>query len=1200
MKCPKCGVENPGTNKFCSECGFNLQEFSTADRMDIVKKDIPESLVKKILLTKDTIEKERRDVTVIFVDISGSTAMSESLDPEELTLLMNDCFRKLSAMVYRYEGIIDKFIGDCVMAIFGAPVAHEDDPERAILACLDMQIAINEINARLDKSQQKLDIHSGINTGKVIAGKVGSDLQMEYTVMGDTVNVAQRLKDLASPGTILVGPETYNRTKHAFDYMSLEAVRLKGKTLSITPYEVIGKKWGSEFGLTAIRSDLIGRDTEFSKLKEGYTNLLEGQSSIYLVKGDIGIGKSRLLYEFKKFLTISDPNGALIDGRGVSYESSIPFKSFADSLKNWLLAEQSLVTDDASKVIKKRIAMYCGDEVDDVAPYLYKLLNIELNEKQLEKIRYLDSHSLQLQIFLAVATLFEKLAEERPIVYIIDDIQWIDSASLDLINFLIPLTKKIRVIFYLSYRVGELSSVRGLINTIEHECSDITTEINLKNLNPEHSVTLIDNLIGQDIPDSLRDYIIHKSGGNPFFIEEIVRSIIESGMLVGTGDVTQEIKIPGSIEAAVTSRIDSLNKEAKYLLKIASIIGRSFPKELLEEVIRDREIYKHIDELEEAEFIIKINKDNRIFYAFRHPLFHEATYDSLLKSERTIYHKVIAEIIETTFKGRIDGYYATLAQHYYNCDNVEKAREYSLRAGDEAAALYANEEALTHYNRALSVVEDEMTKAMIYEKIGDIEMLIGRIDDAAHHFHEAGEIAEDEQIKARLILKSAMIMRLTGKIDEAISMMKQAMARIEGTATPALIDIKYNLANVLTEAKAETKQAASLVEEGIEHARTIGDVKLEADGLRLKGQILWRMGKGEEAVIKILHDCQRLYEKFEEQNALAQLFILMGVIARSEGRLNIAIDYIKKAISIAKKIGHKRQLSIAYNNLGVYYDLIGDLKSSLNYHEENLAIRQQLGDKKGEAIVYYNIGTLKKQTDQRDVGMEYFYKAKEIFEQMNDVRGTIVTYLTIAEELFHLNKKDEAVEYYEKAWRIAQEKQDKILLSEVYYQYGVYFLNLKNTNKALEFFEYAKAPILEEGDKTRISRLYSSLARVYIEKEDSQAMHYAQDGLNFAIEARVKQDEVDCLKTLGRAQALVAGQVDEGIKNIKRAIALAKEKNYVIQRARGFFALGEVLIKDNKPQQALKHLERAKKIFSEFNAKFHVEETNQLIQKISR
>ena len=306
--------------------------------MDIIRKDIPDSLVKKIIHTKDTIEKERKDVTVIFADISGFTTMSEALDPEELTLLMNECFRKLGAMVYRYEGIIDKFIGDCIMAIFGAPVTHEDDPERAILACLDMQNALKEINNSLDPSFKKLTIHSGVNTGVVIAGKVGSDLQMDYTVMGDTVNVAQRLKDISPQGGILAGKETYNRSRHAFDYLPHEPVQLKGKKEKVKPYEVVGRKWGSEFGLGAVHSDMVGRDQELDQLKQGYEDLKKEKTSVFVIKGEIGVGKSRLLYEFKKYLTMSAPDIALIDSRGVSYESSIPLKSFADSLRHFLAA----------------------------------------------------------------------------------------------------------------------------------------------------------------------------------------------------------------------------------------------------------------------------------------------------------------------------------------------------------------------------------------------------------------------------------------------------------------------------------------------------------------------------------------------------------------------------------------------------------------------------------------------------------------------------------------------------------------------------------------------------------------------------------------------------------------------------------------------------------------------------------------------
>src|SRR4030042_2466260 len=368
MKCPGCGAENPPKNKFCGECGAKLIAASQ-DRIDLVRKDIPESLVKKILLTKDNIEKERKDVTVIFADISGFTSMSEKLDPEELTNIMNECFRKLSTMVYRYEGIIDKFIGDCIMAIFGAPVTHEDDPERAILACLDMQNALDDININLKAGFKTLTIHSGVNTGKVIAGKVGSDLQMDYTVMGDTVNVAQRLKDLSPPSTIYVGPETYNRARHAFDFMPLEPTRLKGKIETIRPYETLGRKLGSEYGSGAIHSDLIGRDQEMEQLKKGVDALTEKKSAIHIIKGEMGVGKSRLLYEFKKYLTITARNVTLLDSRGISYESSIPLKSFSDTIRSFLLSGDNRPADMNDSVIKHRLQQLIADD-KEIIPYL--------------------------------------------------------------------------------------------------------------------------------------------------------------------------------------------------------------------------------------------------------------------------------------------------------------------------------------------------------------------------------------------------------------------------------------------------------------------------------------------------------------------------------------------------------------------------------------------------------------------------------------------------------------------------------------------------------------------------------------------------------------------------------------------------------------------------------------------------------------
>lgn len=1199
MKCPTCQAENPPKNKFCGECGHKLQEPVIENRMDIIKKDIPESLVKKILLTKDTVEKERKDVTVIFADISGFTTMSEQLDPEELTILMNKCFRKLGAMIYRYEGIIDKFIGDCIMAIFGAPVTHEDDPERAILACLDMQNALKEINDNLDSSLEKLTIHSGINTGVVIAGKVGSDLQMDYTVMGDTVNVAQRLKDISPPGGILAGKETYNRSRHAFDFMPHEPAQLKGKKEKVMPFEVIGRKWGSEFGLGAVHSDLIGRDQELDTLKQGYTDLTKAKSSIFVIRGEIGVGKSRLLYEFKKFLTISAPDIALVDSRGVSYESSIPLKSFADSLRHFLYADVPSGLEISETPIREKMKSLLADEADDIAPYLLKMMNMTLDKDQVEKVLHLDSHSLQLQIFLAVATLFEKITEEKPLILMIDDIQWVDSTTVEIVNFLLPMVKKNKFSLYLSYRIGDISNIQALLNTIYDEYKDYAIELDLKNLNQEYSSQLIVNLTSQEIPESLCKFIIAKSGGNPFFIEEIVRRLIESGKLAKDDKLAPDsIQIPGSIDAAVTSRIDGLNKEAKYLLKIASIIGRSFPQELLKEIVKEKESYQHIDELEAAEFLVKINKDNNVFYAFRHVLFQEVAYNSLLKSERIIYHKVIAETIEEKFKDAIEGYFGTLAHHYYTCKIFDKALHYSLKAGDEAAQLYANEEALSYYNQALSVVEDQPQKALILEKIGDIEFMIGRVEDSLKHYREAKRLVKDKSQQAHSISKIAKVLEQIGKLDESIDIMYKAIKMVEGSETPAAVELYYNLSSILIESKAESEQAMTLVDKGIATAKKIGDKHLQAEGMRARAHILWRLGKNEET-LELLKKTQSIYEELGEIKVLPYLFLLVGAVYRTMGNINAAIEFVKKTIDIAKKIGNRRVMAMGYNNIGVYYSFLGDYPTAIDFTEKNVEIRRQLGDKKGEGIGLMNIGLTYRFLGKYEAVLDYYNEAKDLFESINEIRSTLTVYAMIADILIIRKQPEKAQMYYEKSLKIARKTQERTLVGETLYRYGGYFQDIGDLKKAQEYYKQAEPMLLECDDRHMLSELYASWADTYIKTRDGKALQYAEKSLKYGLETKIKNIEIRSLRIFGRAQAIVGDNPSEGIKNIKRSIGIAKEINALTQMAHSLYALGEVLITNDKPAQALEYLNQAKKLYTDFNAPLWIEQTDVLIKKIS-
>ncbi len=1197
MKCPQCGFENPTNNKFCGECGFNLRSYSSIERMELLKKSIPDNLVKKIISTKHTAAKERRNVTVVFADISGFTSLSEKLDPEELTALMNECFQKLGLMVYRYEGIIDKFIGDCIMAIFGAPVSHEDDPERAILSSIDMQAALDEINRKSGDKVTELQIHIGVNTGEVIAGRVGSDLQMEYTVMGDTVNVAQRLKDVAAPGTILVGPETYHRTKHAFDFIQLEPIQLKGKEELITPFEVIGKRWGSEYGLGSFRSNLVGREQELNQLKSAASDSIE-QSRVFFIKGEIGVGKSRLLYELKKFLTMSAQNIAILDTRGISYESLIPYKAFSDCLRRYLLAG-SKIGEDTRSVIEKVLKSLLREEYEATGAYIFKLLNLTLNETEQSKIEFLDAHTLQLQILLATASLFEKIAQQNRLVLIIDDIQWLDSGSIEILNFLLPLLKKSKMVFLLSYRTSDSKQIEKFLDNISSAYSDIIEKITLENLSYEASMILIENLLGKDIDENMKKHLFQRSSGNPFFIEEIARQIVETGMLDKKKPLAlEQIELPGSIETVVTARYDALSKEAKYLLKIGSIIGRSFPKTLLETVVSEKEILGYLDELETAELFVRINHENSICYTFRHPIFQEVAYRSLLRSERVIYHKIIAEAIESKFLKVIGGSANLLAHHYYECKQFSKAATYAIQAGDESASLFANEEAIKNYELAASIAEKEEIKAEALEKLADVLFLkSAEVSQILNLYDQAKALIGDDLLKAKINGKIARVHWRSGRLDSSIQILRSTIKDIENSDSIVLANLAYQLSDALLESKSETEQAEQYVEYGMRIANRLNDKEAEIFGMRMKAQILWRKGKG-DAALKILLDCESEYEKLPDLQSRASFYILTGSVYRALGNLKKAIEYCKKSNDISQQIGNQRFLSLGYNNIGIYYELSGDVSKGLEYYQKSLAIRMRLGDRRGEAISTFNIGTLKARIGEKNQALEYFKQALRTAKEIADIRAVFNCLLAIANTYIDNGEYSTASKYLEDAESIAEQKHEALMQCEILYFRSRSYLQANDTRKAKEYV--LKTLDLEAtiASKELLSRSYSLLAEILLKENDIQAVHYAQESLKITQSSNEKHGEINALRILGMAQAILADDSRTGIKNIKQAITLAKESGLMILYADGLMALARVMIFEKNNKLAENYLMQAKRIYTDLDYQMKLKEINRYLEKI--
>ena len=389
-----------------------------------------------------------------------------------------------------------------------------------------------------------------------------------------------------------------------------------------------------------------------------------------------------------------------------------------------------------------------------------------------------------------------------------------------------------------------------------------------------------------------------------------------------------------------------------------------------------------------------------------------------------------------------------------------------------------------------------------------------------------------------------------------------------------------------------------LVDKGLAAAGRINDKHLQAEGLRAKAHILWRLGKNEET-LELLKKAQSTYEELGEIKVLPYLFLLVAAVYRAMGNINAAIEFVKKTIDIAKKIGDKRVMSMGYNNIGVYYVFLGDYPTSIDFTEKNVEIRRQLGDKKGEGIGLMNIGLTYRFLGKFANVLDYYNKAKDLFESINEIRCKITVYKLIASMWMLQNQTKKARTYFEKSLEIAKTTQESGLVGEALYRYGEYFHDMGDYEKALGLYKEAEPILIECDDKHILTELHASYADIYIKKQDFKALQHAETSMKLALEAKIKNSEINALRILGRAQATVGNDPTEGLKNIKRSISIAKEINALSQMAHSLYYLGETLVANNKPTQALEYLNQAKKLYTNFKTPFWIERTNALIKKIS-
>ncbi len=685
--CASCGTENEGDARFCKACGHALAPSAPLTLTDTSPRSYtPAHLAEKILTSRSALEGERKLVTVLFCDIANSTALAERLGPEDMHALLNRFFELGLAEVHRYEGTINQFLGDGFMALFGAPVGHEDHARRAVLAALGIQRSVVEGLADLTPA---LSVRIGLNTGLVVVGTIGDNLRMDYTAIGDTTNLAARLEQVAEPRTILVSEATRRLVGREAQFESLGPVQVKGKSELVAVYRVLGISTRAlplrGFGERSL-STYVGRDRELAALRDLLDEVEDSRGQVVGLVGEAGVGKSRLLYEFHA--SLGGRRVTCLEGRCLSYGTAIPYVPVLDILRqNCAIAE-----NDSPQTIREKarsgleaVGLNSGESL----PFLLQLLGVK---EEAERLSMLAPESIKRRTFDALLQLSLEASRRQPLILAIEDLHWIDKTSEEFFALLAESLAGAPVLLLTTYRPGCRPP------WLERSYA---TQIALRPLSYRDSLSVVRSVVeGRELAELLAHVILEKAEGNPFFLEELARSVAEQG------DEPHQLSVPDTVQGVLQARIDRLADAPKRLLQAASVIGREVSLRLLRAIWDDPgSLDPHLLELKRLEFLYEDTREKERLYVFKHALTQDVAYETLLKSHRQILHEATARALEALYTDRLEECYERLAYHYSRTTNTEKAVEYLDLANQKAIKAHAVQEAMTYFDHAVSLLD---------------------------------------------------------------------------------------------------------------------------------------------------------------------------------------------------------------------------------------------------------------------------------------------------------------------------------------------------------------------------------------------------------------------------------------------------------------------------------------------------------------
>jgi class 3 adenylate cyclase/tetratricopeptide (TPR) repeat protein len=696
--CPACGAAGAPDQKFCAECGAGLPGAATPEppaRFTSPRGYTPAHLAERILKERSALEGERKQVTVLFADVSGFTSLAEALDPEEVHGLMSRAFELMLGEIHRYEGTVNQFLGDGLMALFGAPVAHEDHARRAALAALGMQAALAAYRDELSRTKNvDFRVRMGLNTGLVVVGAIGDNLRMDYTAVGDTTNVAARMQQAAQPGQIVMADATRRLIEPWFELGPLGTVAVKNRAEPVTAWRLLHPRRGE---VDRHLSHLVGRGDALATLERAAEAARMGRGRAVYVVGEPGIGKSRLLLELRR--QVGD-SMTWLEGRCLSFGQSSPYLPFTDALRQLFGIVE---TDSESQAIEKvaRELDRLGERASGIGPYVRFALALNPGDPA---VAALDPSERLGRLLKATSLVYRLKSQVRPIVIVIEDLHWVDVGSENYIKTMVDDMAGLAGLLILTWR----PTYRPPFN--EHT---YVSRLVLEPLADDDALALVRSTLAiEDVPVDLAHLIARKAEGNPFFLEEIGRALVDTGAARAEGGrltltrPVSAIVVPDRVQDVIAARIDRLTEDQKRTVQTASVIGREFALRLLRRVAdaADR-AEQALAELKALEFVYEKATLEELEYVFKHALTQDVAYESILHARRKELHARIGAAMEELYTDRLEERVEELAHHFGRGEVWDKAARFARQAGDRAAALCLDDKAEEFYEQGLHALD---------------------------------------------------------------------------------------------------------------------------------------------------------------------------------------------------------------------------------------------------------------------------------------------------------------------------------------------------------------------------------------------------------------------------------------------------------------------------------------------------------------